>query len=293
MTIRDVVEKSIQFFREKKMDSPRLEAELLIAHVLKTDRVGLYMQFDKPLAETEIVACRDVIRRRAQGEPAAYITGERGFYGFVFHVEPGVLVPRPETELIVDEVLTHLKKGQTVSQSTPQSGLRPRILDLGTGTGCIGLSLLRHCPHAQLVGVDKAPLAQKVFQINSQKLGVSGRTQFISGDVEELIPTDLGLFDYIVGNPPYIAHDDKNIQASVKDFEPAIALFAADQGLHALRTWSSMFAPQVNLGGMMVFEMGAGQGPSMLEHYEKMGHFKSVYVVKDLSGLDRLITGVR
>ena len=154
MKLNEVLNKSIQFFKDKKIESARLDAELLISHGLKIDRMSLYLKFDQPLTEIEISSCRELIRRRSLGEPVAYIVQEKGFYGLSFFVEHGVLVPRPETETIVDEVLAFVKKEKIEN---------PKILDLGAGSGCIGLSILKNISTAKLVAVEKSESAQNVF----------------------------------------------------------------------------------------------------------------------------------
>ena len=144
MKLKEVLDKSIQFFKDKKFESARLDAELLISHALKLERMQLYLKFDSPLTEKEVSDCREVVRRRSQGEPVAYITEEKGFYGLTFKVGPGVLIPRPETELLVEQALEFIKQNKLEA---------PKILDLGAGTGCIGFSILKNIPQATLVCV--------------------------------------------------------------------------------------------------------------------------------------------
>lgn len=279
MKLKDVFEKSVQFFKEKKIETARLDAELLLAHALKFDRLQIYLKYEQPLSETEVTACREVVRRRAQGEPVAYILGERGFYGELFKVGTGVLIPRPETEMIVEEVLEFLKT----------AGIeQPRILDLGAGTGCIGFSILKNHPTATLISVEKSPKAFSYLKQNQELLALTDRSTLILGDAlsEELLTQK---FDVIVANPPYIATDDQQTEENVRKFEPASALFASDAGFSALEQWSSRYQPALNSGGLMLFEMGHTQGPRMQAHFEGLGGFVQVQVLKDLSGLDRII----
>jgi release factor glutamine methyltransferase len=280
MKLNDVLQKTIQFFKDKNFETPRLEAELLIAHALKMPRIQLYVKFDSPLNEEEVNLCREYLKRRAAGEPVAYIVEEKGFYGHSFQVKPGVLVPRPETELIVDTVLADFKKH-------PRDNIR--ILDLGAGTGCVGLSILKHIPLGKLVTVEKSAEAFAVLQHNIQALELSGRAKAIHADVESLNPADLGLFDYIVSNPPYIDEKDSQVEVHVRKYEPSLALFSDDQGLHALKTWSAKFVKSLNVDGLILFEMGHTQGPTMQKHFSDMPELKDVIILKDLSGLDRII----
>lgn len=280
MKLNDVLQKTIQFFKDKKFDTPRLDAELLIAHALKIPRIQLYVKFDSPLTEAEINLCRDYVKRRTAGEPVAYIIEERGFYGHLFKVKPGVLIPRPETEMIVDDVLADFKKH-------PKDHVR--ILDLGAGTGCIGLSILKHIPLAKLVTVEKSAEAFALVKENIASLELSERTEAIHADAETLNISELGEFDYIVSNPPYIDVNDTQVEANVRKFEPSLALFADDKGLLALKTWSTKFALCLKAEGLMLFEMGHTQGDAMKKHFSDIPKFKEVTVLKDLSGLDRII----
>lgn len=289
MKLGEILQKTIQFFKDKKIESARLDAELLIAHALKCQRMDLYLKIDKPLSETEISICREFVKRRITGEPIAYIVNSKGFYGLDFYVEKGVLVPRPETELIVDTVLEFIKKNNLQN---------PRILDLGTGTGCIGLSLLKILNKqnnpSSLVAVDKSEIAQKVFLKNQESLQINSHVDFILSDVESLPESFFSKkFDCIVANPPYIAGNDPNVQPSVKEHEPALALFAENDGLACLKSWSKLTAPLLQTPGLMIFEMGSGQASAMSLFFEQLYLFQKLSVLKDLSSLDRCILGIR
>ena len=280
MKLNDVLQKTIQFFKDKNFDTPRLDAELLIAHALKMPRIQLYVKFDSPLNEAEVNLCREYVKRRTAGEPVAYIIEEKGFYGHNFKVTPGVLIPRPETEMIVDEVLADFKKH-------PRDQIR--ILDLGAGTGCIGLSILKHIPLGKLITVEKSPEAFATLKHNIEALELSERTEAINADVADLNAEELGKFDYIISNPPYIDVNDTQVEPNVRKYEPSLALFSEEQGLHALKTWSAKFAKSLNQQGVMLFEMGYTQGPAMQKHFSDLPGLKEVAVLKDLSGLDRII----
>lgn len=280
MKLNDVLQKTIQFFKDKKFDTPRLDAELLIAHALKIPRIQLYVKFDSPLTDAEVNLCREYVKRRTAGEPVAYIVEEKGFYGHTFKVKPGVLIPRPETELIIDDVLTDFKKH-------PKDHVR--ILDLGAGTGCIGLTILKHIPLAKLVTVEKSAEAFALVKENIESLELGERCEAIHADAESLNLSELGEFDYIVSNPPYIDVNDTQVEANVRKFEPSLALFADDKGLFALKSWSTKFAPCLKAEGLMLFEMGHTQGDAMKKHFADISKFKEITVLKDLSGLDRII----
>ncbi|MFZ3230043.1 MAG: peptide chain release factor N(5)-glutamine methyltransferase [Pseudobdellovibrio sp.] len=284
MKLKEVLDKSIQFFKDKKLESARLDAELLIAHALKLERMQLYIKYDSPLTDKEVSDCREVVRRRIQGEPVAYITEDKGFYGLSFHVGPGVLIPRPETEGLVEITLEFVKKNKMDS---------PRILDLGAGTGCIGFSVLRNIPEASLVSIEKSEAAFTYLKKNCAALELSHRCELINKNINELIPADLGHFDIVLSNPPYIANDDLQTEAMVKKFEPSEALFAEKKGYELLTSWSEMYSKYVKPEGLMAFEMGYLQGEEMKKHFQSLNIFSTVEIIKDLSGLDRIIKAIR
>jgi release factor glutamine methyltransferase len=166
-------------------------------------------------------------------------------------------------------------------------------LDLGAGSGCIGLTLLHNLPQARLVSLDLSEKALEVAQQNAVQIAVQERVQFLAGDAEKWEPEIAKDFDFIVANPPYIDRQDVHVEENVKKFEPDAALFAADKGLHCLKTWSARYVSHLVPGGAMAMEMGYDQGPAMKAHFDSLGVFKEVRVIKDLSGHDRVIYGVK
>lgn len=283
MKLKEVFEKSVQFFKEKKIETARLDAELLLAHALKIERMQIYLKYDQPLSEAEVQACREVIRRRSHGEPVAFITGEKGFYGLSFFVGEGVLIPRPETELMVESALEFIQKNKIES---------PRILDLGAGTGCIGFSILKNCKTASLVSVEKSEHAFEYLKRNIESLELNERAELILSDVMELNLKN-ETFDIIVANPPYIAEGDHETEINVKKYEPALALFAKSEGYSALFDWSSAFRQHLKKPGLMMFEMGYQQGPRLKQHFESFQQYTEIKIVKDLSGLDRFVRSIQ
>lgn len=286
--LKEILDKTNRFFQEKGFDSPRLDAELLLAFALHLRRIDLYLKFEQPLSEEELTACRDVVRRRAQGEPVAYIIGEKGFFTSVFKVGEGVLIPRPESEHLVEEGLVWMKKN-------PQPNFL--ILDLGCGSGCIGLSLLKAQPQAQLIALDISQKALEFSRKNAEALGILERCHFILGDaqdvqiVQEVMQAlNQERIHLILSNPPYLDKDDPAIEKNVRAYEPAEALFADDKGLAKLRLWSQKYLALLAQPGLMLMEMGYQQGPAMKDFYQTL-EFDSVAVKKDLAGHDRLIVG--
>ena len=282
MRLKEVFEKSVQFFKNKQIETARLDVELLLAHVLKLERLQIYLKYEQPLSEAEIQNCRNAIKRRAEGEPVAYITGEKGFYGELFNVGTGVLVPRPETELMVEEVLEFIRINKI---------LKPKILDLGAGTGCIGFSILKNCESATLISIEKSKLAYEYLLLNQKNLSLTERSELILSDV---LDADLSAqtFDVIVANPPYVDINDVMIEAHVKKYEPHEALFSEKNGYSASLDWSEKFKVLLNKPGLMLFEMGYQQGPRLKKHFENFNQFSKVSIVKDLSKLDRFIKGI-
>ena len=281
MKLNEVLTKSIQFFKDKKIETARLDAEILISHALKIPRIQLYVKYDQPLGENEITTCREFVRRRSLGEPVAYITEEKGFYGLNFKIRSGVLIPRPETELIIDEVLADHKKKST-------TGI-VRVLDLGSGTGCIGLSILKNIPNSELVTIERSQTAFEVLTENIKSLELNDRVKAIHSDVLKVDVTPFSQFDYVVSNPPYIDQKDKETEQFVKKFEPHEALFSPDQGLSDIKSWATRYSHLVKPNGLMLFEIGYQQGSAVKVYFESLQKFKSVDVIKDLSGLDRII----
>lgn len=289
MKLKEILDKTTAFFKDKKIDTPRLDAELLLAHGLKLERIQLYLRFDQPMKDDELAVLRELVRRRASGEPVAYILGYRDFFKHRFEVNSQVLIPRPETEHIIEDVLAW------ASDKEAALGL----VDLGCGSGCIGLSLLKEYPNAKLIAVDLLPGAIEVAQRNAQALEVADRVQFLNldaGNVEAIMSaykdfTGQTHIDVLVSNPPYIASDDPQVEENVKKFEPNSALYAEDNGLALLKGWSKAFAPYLKTPGLMLMEMGMSQGPAMKQAYESLKIFNEISVIKDLSGHDRVIRG--
>jgi release factor glutamine methyltransferase len=285
MKLKEILDKTVKFFQDKGIETPRLDAELLIAHALKLERIQLYLKFDQPVKEEEMVIARELVKRRSLGEPVAYITGEKGFFNSVFKVGPGVLVPRPETEHVVEEAIEWMKKNASEDYI---------VLDLGCGSGCIGLSILKEQPRAQLIAVDISDKALAYTKINAENLGLVDRCTFIQANADEteeiMAQVKAKKIHLILSNPPYIGENDPAVEKDVKNFEPHEALFAANDGLSKLQNWSKSYLNFLAKPGLMLMEMGYQQGPEMKKHFEGL-EFDLVAVKKDFSGHDRVIKG--
>jgi release factor glutamine methyltransferase len=230
VNVRELITRSASWLHDKGIESSRLEAELLLAHVLDVERLRLYLDADRPLVDAEVEPYRDLIKRRARGEPVAYLTGKKEFYGIAFEVTPDVLVPRPETELIVDRA----------------RALKPkRILEIGTGSGCIAVACAVRLPEASIVATDISPEALDVARRND----TTGRVEFRLGDLFDPVE---GKFDLIVSNPPYVA--DGAATPNVEAHEPHVALFAGADGLDILRRLLPEAARHLEPGGALLCE---------------------------------------
>ena len=288
MKLKDVLEKTSHFFREKGFPSARLDAEILLAHGLGIERIRLYLDFDRPLAPPELDRCRELVKRRTQGEPVAYIIGYKDFYNSRFKVTPDVLIPRPETEQIVEEAIEWCKRRALTN---------PRLVDLGTGSGCLGLSVLKEIPEARLLAVDVSAKALMTARENAEALGLSERVMFLEADAGDSAAVSPGLeragfqeIDLLLSNPPYISENDERVEKDVRRFEPHLALYAKDEGLSALKLWTNLWGKHLAHPGLVMMEMGTDQGGILKTHYSDFG-FSDVQVLKDLAGHDRVIKG--
>lgn len=290
MTVGDVLNKAIELLRARKIENPRLDAEILVSAALGWERQDLYTNSFQAIEKNEMGKCIDWLERRQAGEPVAYILGRKGFYKHDFIVSPDVLIPRPETELVVEEALDWIHSQEDLQQ--------PKIVDLGAGSGCIGLSLLSEIPKARLLAVDISLSALEILRENSQQLNVSNRTCVWDGDAStidaQLVSENLGgLADVVVANPPYVSTDDPDLDENVKKFEPSEALFAGPDGLESIRTWAMATQTFLRPGGICVFEIGSQQGRAASEFFKTLPRFEDVSVLKDLSGHDRVVRARR
>jgi release factor glutamine methyltransferase len=285
MLLKEVLQKTTAFFTEKGFSSPRLDAELLLSHALNWERIKLYTHYDYPMSEKELSASRELVKRRATGEPIAYILGARDFYKAKFIVAPGVLIPRPETELLVEATVEWIRTNEIKF---------PHVVDLGTGSGCIGLSILYDLPDANLIAVDVSDAALAIAGQNADAQGLSERVKFRKANASDLDAQEVeksfgSPIDVVVANPPYIAPDDNEVEANVKKFEPAEALFSTGDGLEHIRDWAKKAGELLRPGGFVMFEIGCDQGPAARDIFSNLQCFDRIEVIKDLSKLDRFV----
>ncbi len=274
-TIREVLDWATEDFAGRGIESPRLDAELLVAEALGTDRVGLYLDLHRPLVDAERSSIRPLVARRREREPVAYILGHRDFYGRRFHVTSDVLIPRPDTETLVDHAL------ECIPDDKPC-----RVLDIGTGSGAIAVTIAAERPLAMVTATDISEAALHVAADNAERLGVSDRIRLERANL--LNGTEQ--YDLIVSNPPYIACSEmQSLQAEVREHEPSGALEAGEDGLDIIRALLVATEAAATTGAELLVEVGAGQAPSVLDFASARTAWKPVAVHRDLQRIERVV----
>lgn len=283
-TAGEVLARSRDFLAAKHIDGGRLDAELLVAHALGLDRLGLFMALERPVVEAEIALARDYVVRRSKGEPTAYILGFREFYGRRFAVDAAVLIPRPETELLVDLARAFCASFERTGATDGERG--PRIVDLGAGSGCIALTLALEVPDARVLALEKSPAAAAVLRANAKALEVpQERFGVVVGDGFAWLAAK-GQVDLLVSNPPYIdPANPAGLEAGVRGSEPELALFApsGDPDYFARSLWQGrerVLAP----GGRALVELGFDQA----ERIRALAAGSDIEIHKDLAGIPRV-----
>ena len=282
VTILEVINKTTPYFEKQGIESPRLTIELLLAHLLKKKRLQLYLEFERDLDETTLEALRGMVKRRVAGEPLQYITGEAEFCGLRLMVDKRVLIPRPETELLVETVVGRLKA---------ESGERKtavKIVDVGTGSGCIAIALAKNLPAAEIVAVDVSNDALEVARGNAKMNGVEKNIRFLQSDLLQNLPGSQGS-DAVVSNPPYIAIGElAKLPREVRDFEPVRAISAGEDGFEVFQRLVMDARRVLKPPGFLALEIGAGQRPAVENLVVKAG-YEVDQVVKDLQGHERVV----
>jgi release factor glutamine methyltransferase len=255
--VLEAIQRSAEFLAKKGVASPRLQVELLLAHVLKVPRMKLYLDFERQLTATEVAALRELVKRRGQREPLQHILGSTSFCGLEIAVSRHVLVPRPETELLAEAGWQFLS---TIKPST--------ALDFGTGSGCIAIAMAVKCPGARVTATDVSPEAIAVASDNAARHGVSERIEFRCGDGLAALAVEEN-FDLIVSNPPYIPSAEiDSLQPEVREFDPRLALDGGADGLNFYRQFAKQAAPFLRPQGKIMLELGDGQAESVREILE-------------------------
>jgi release factor glutamine methyltransferase len=280
-TVARVLEWASDDLRSRSSTSPRLDAELLLGMVLECDRVRLILDAKRPLTKPELAAYRELHKRRRRGEPVAYLRGTREFYGRAFFVDGRVLVPRPETEILVEVGL----------RRSARLNLCARVLDLCTGSGCVAITMKKERPTTTVVGSDVSQEALQVAHRNDEALGAL--VAWRRSNLFEQLGAWRGKLDLIVSNPPYVSDEDMaELPVDVRDFEPQQALAAGHDGLDVIRDIIAQAPGMLAPGGALALEVGAGQAPEVAELMSAAG-LTDVETARDYAGIERVVSARR
>ncbi|MCF7709336.1 MAG: peptide chain release factor N(5)-glutamine methyltransferase [Verrucomicrobia bacterium] len=283
MKVLEVIKRGTEYLENKGVESPRLQMELLLAHILNMPRLELYLNYDKEIDERKLAACRESVKRRADREPLQRLLGVTAFCGLEIKLTPDVLIPRPETEFLAELAWDFLTDLESKADSTLMA------LDWGTGSGCIALAIANHTNNTFVTGIDVSPGAIKTAAGNALELNLQDKTRFLVSDGFNDIP-DSSKFDLIVANPPYIRSDEiENLPAEVRDHDPIQALDGGSDGLDFIRRLAGEAGDFLKPGGCLMSEIGHGQSEDVISLFT--AHGWSVAPVKaDLCGIPRYLT---
>jgi release factor glutamine methyltransferase len=273
LTVLDVLQSTTAYFKKRKIDSPRLNAEHLLAHLLGRKRLELYLEFERELSESELAPLRELVRRRGEGEPLQHLLGTVEFCGHVFFCDKRALVPRPETEELVELLKSGIRN--------PES----EILDVGTGSGVIALILAMKFPKAKISGIDISEDALDLAGENAARLTLRDRVRFFKSNLLENVD---GVFDLIVANLPYIAARDRHTLSREVLHDPKVALFAGGQGDELVRALIDQAPARLRLGGMLALEIGLGQSEALFSKLAEK-NYRDICLKNDYSGRPRFL----
>jgi len=280
-TILEILHWTTSFFKEKQIEPARLTAEVLLAHVLKKERIHLYVNHDQPLTPAERETFKALLRSRVQGTPTQYLTGRQEFWSMEFAVAPGILIPRPETEHLVEAAIERVKTLES-----------PSIVDIGTGSGAIAISLHKELPHAAISACDISETALNIARRNAETLFPDGhQITFVQGDL--FAPFAGQMFDLIVSNPPYISTEEyAGLAREIREHEPPTALLAGVDGLDVYRRLIADAANYLRPSGWLLLEIGNTQAEAVTQLCKESG-LTVEQVIKDYAGLDRVVAAKR
>ena len=282
-TVGRLLEWTTDFLKKSGAESPRLDAEVLLASARGCERIALYMAFTEEVSEEVRAKFRGLVKQRASGVPVAYLVGQREFYSLPLKVTPAVLIPRPETEFLVIAALDEIK-------SRYPSGTSPQIVDVGTGSGAVALAIAKHAPHAKVTAIDISPEALAVAKENAESLGLAGQIRFVQGDLLASIPAKPELA-IVVSNPPYIGEGEMaGLASQVKDQEPRLALVGGPQGNEIIARLIPQAAERLIPGGLLAMEFSPIIADSVVALLQNDGRFEQIQVTKDLAGLARIVS---
>jgi len=275
MTVLEVLQSTTGYFQKRNIDSPRLNAEHLLAHVLGRKRIDLYLDFERRLPESELAPLRELVKRRGSGEPLQHLLGTVDFCGRSFRCDKRALVPRPETEQLVELLISHLKS-EIVS---------PRVIDVGTGSGVIALTLAAEFLEAEIVGSDISDDALMLARENAERLGMAHRVRFLRSNLLESMQPS---FDLIVANLPYVSTEDRQNLSREVLHDPEVALFAGARGDELMRQLIAQAPSWLRPGGMLAMEIGIGQSETLVAALAAK-NYRDIWTEKDYSGVIRFL----
>ncbi len=281
-TIARLLEWTREHFARKGMEKPRLDAEVLLAHVLGVERIALYTDFDSVVEDDVLARFRECVKKRASHCPVAYITGRKEFFSLTFGVSPDVLIPRPETEFLVEKALALAREHES-----------PTIVDIGTGSGNIAVSLAVKLPDARVIATDLSDAALTIARKNARLNAVEGGILFLKGDMLEPVVAEgvTGEVDLLLSNPPYVAEDEwPGLMSDVRDFEPRAALVSEGDPLRYYRILAGAAQDMLAAGGYLMVEVGAERARGVKKLFQDAG-LRGIDCVKDYEGINRVIMG--
>lgn len=283
--LKEILELSESYLRENNLNESRYDAQFLLANYFSCSRLELYLKFDRPIAENELVELRRMLKRRASNEPLQYITGKADFFGYTFFVDKNVLIPRLDSETLVVEVLNYLGVKQKKNV---------KILDIGTGSGCLPITIFlearkKRQDALQIIGMDISEEAVKVARKNADFHETGNNISFFSRDLFGSMKVK-EKFDIVISNPPYISFEEmKTLDKEVRNFEPIQALTDKSDGLTFYKRIAEVLSDILKVNGSLFVEIGMNQGKEVEQIFKKL--FQEVKIIKDLSGRDRIVAG--
>jgi release factor glutamine methyltransferase len=279
-TILKLLHWTTDYFKKNKVAEPRASAEVLLAHLLSQDRLFLYLNYDRPMEAEELATFRTSVKRRLAGEPNQYITGTQEFWSLPFRVNPDVLIPRLETEVLLETVLEFL--------GSPETEIR--LLDLGTGSGAIAVALAKEFDLIKIVATDSSKAAVKLAQENALLNQVDSKIHFACADMFSAFSRVSWKFAVVATNPPYVSHAEfSELPREIRDYEPRYALDGGPDGLAAIKQIIKEAPAVLAQGGALIMEIGARQSESVSGLVKASQHYESHRIIKDYSGLDRVL----
>jgi len=282
MQLRQALNAAMDRLEAARVGSPRMNSEVLLMFVLACDRAYLYAHPERELTAEEDARYDEALLERSRGKPSQYITGHQEFWGLDLIVSPAVLIPRPETEHVVETVL------ELVREAEPGAPLR--IVDVGTGSGCIALALARELPRVEVHALDISAAALEIARANAARLELAGRIAFHESDLLEALPPEAG-FDFVVSNPPYVGEaEPEKVQREVREYEPRVAVFAGEKGLEAYERLIPQARERLKPGGWLVMEIGYSIEDAVRA---LLSGWSEVRVTHDLQGIPRVVAAKR